>query len=794
MLARAHSWRLLAVLCCCCCLQIGAAWRVSAQTSADGGGSFLLGTSSTGGSYHPVGVALSTLVKLKVLPDFGIDLTAVNTTGSRENVDLIRQGDIQFAIISALAGHDARTGAGDYVRFGPDENLRAVMTLWLSTDHFMVRNDAVKSGTVSDIVDLRGRALSLGQRETNTLLENRTLMSALGVDINTAFNLAELSGPASAEALAAGRIDGMGLSGSVPHEAVRDAYELLGDGTALLDVNDEEFSLIDGGRGLWQRVVIPSGTYPGQDRDIFTIGVPNILAVHKDVDEDVVYQITRTIFEELEYLHGLHNTTREISLDKAVDGLPLPIHGGAQRYFEEKGVELPLPPIHLDPNLLTRYRTVEQAREAANRDVVTMFAGTEGDTSTQIAAELVSVLDGDQGNVRLLVTNGGGMGRNLTDLLYLRGVDTALVRADLLNYAQSQNAYPPFDNAINYISEMFAEEVHLLVRRDIVDLNDLTGKKINLGTPGTGADVTASIILSKLGVRAEPTRFGSRLAIEKLKKGEIDGAFFVGGAPMPMLRQIDRDSGLKLIALPAVDYFDSYRSAAIDSGAYPNLVRSGETVPTIAVRTALLTYSWRPGSERYQALGNLTDALFSSLLTLHEDSYHPKWREVDPTATFATWRRFQPAALWIDDNEGTARRIIGEGRGLLQQSSKLTGNAELTPLPIETEVDGIFVPEEDIEALIEDSRGTLSEKIPAADGPEADSAADLTTAPDAPAGTSLEPAASSAAAPIPASRGQGAGGEADGGAVLNGAGASDLIVPRPTVSDAVVKGANSPTF
>lgn len=778
MLARAHSWRWLAILLCCYWVQLGAVGHASAQTSADGRGSFLLGTSPTGGSYHPVGVALSTLVKLKLLPEFGIDLTAVNTTGSRENVDLIRQGDVQFAIISALAGHDARTGAGEFARVGGDDDLRAVTTLWLSADHLLIRKDNIKSGTISDFLDLSGRPVSLGRQDTNTILENRALMSALGVDIDNAFDRLELTDSESAEALAAGQIDGMSISGGIPFDAVRDAYQLLGNDAALLEVNDEEFSLIDGGRGLWQRVLIPSGTYPGQDRDILTIGVPNILAVHEDVDEDVVYQITRTIFEELGYLQGLHSTTRQISLDQAVDGLPLPIHAGAQRYFEEKGVELPLPPIRLDPNLLTRYPTVEEAREDANRGVVTMFAGTDGDTTTQIAAELVSVLDGDNQNVRLLVTNGGGMGQNLTDLLYLRGVDTALVRADLLNYAQSQNVYPPFNNAINYISEMFPEEVHLLVRSDIADLNDLTGRKINIGVPGTGTDVTASIILSRLGLRAELTRFEARPALEKLKQGEIDGAFFVGGEPMPILRQIDRDSGLKFIAVPPVEYFDSYRPAEIDGSIYPNLMRSDETVPTIAVRTALLTYSWRPDSERYQALGSFADILFDSLLTLQEGDFHPKWREIDPTATFASWPRFQPAALWISDNEETARRIIGEGRSLLeQQSSNLTDATALEPLPIETEVDGIFLPEDEIETIFEKARESLTERVPAADA-----SADAEVAPR-PSSIELSPE------PVPAT-----GEQKTNSATLNGAGAADLIVPRPVEAAVPATGANAPTF
>ena len=796
MLARTKTWRWLAVLCCCCCVQMGATWRVSAQTAADGRGAFLLGTSSTGDSYHPVGVALSTLVKLKLLPESGIDLTAINTAGSRQNIDLVRQGDVQFAIVSALAAHDARTGSGYFDRIGPDDKLRAVAALWQSVDHLLVLDDAVTSGTVTDFLDLAGRPVSLGREDTNTLLQNRELMAALGTDVDSAFDLADFEPGESVDALTAGRINGMGASGSLPLPVIADAYEKLEGRAALLDINDEQLSQIDGGRGLWQRVVIPSGTYPGQSRDIFTIGVPNILVVHEDVGDDIVYQITSTLFEELDYLHGLHESTRNISLDGAVAGLPLPIHAGAQRYFEERNIELPLPPIQLDPNLLTGYDTVEQARESANQGIVSMFAGTAGDTATQIAAELASVLDIGRQNIRLLVTNGGGMGRNLTDLLYLRGVDTALVRADLMNYAQSQDVYPPFDGAVNYITEMFSEEVHLLVRSDIAELSDLTGKRINLGAPGTGADVTASIILSELGVRAEPTRFESQLAIKKLTAGEIDGAFFVGGEPMPLLRQIDRNSGLKLIAVPAVDYFDSYRAAEIESNAYPNLMRADEVLSTIAVRTALLTYSWRAGSARYQALGNMTNALFDSLLTLQDGDYHEKWREVDPTATFLDWRRFEPANDWIDDNQGTARRIAAEGRARLEQRRVTSSDpTPATPLPIETEVNGIFVQQEEIDDLIEDSVSPPDTPSEAINEPNSSSTQPLSRQTPEATASVPEPAAAAQPAPLiePAISGESANGAAtdNGSNEETGAGA---IVPRPAISNVPSIGIKAPTF
>ena len=695
MLARAKSWRCLAVLIGLCGLQTIGAWQASAQDPVEEGGAYLLGTASTGGTYHPVGVALSTLVKLKILPEFGFDLTAINTEGSQQNLELIRQNDIQFAIISAHAGHDSLHGEGAFADVGSDEGLRAITTLWMSTDHLLIRGDDMESGTIADFLALKGRPVSLGRRNSSTLIENRTLFSAFDFDIDADFDLIELGYSESAEALATGQIDGMSMSGGVPIGAVQDAFETSRGDVAMLEINDDQLALIDDNRGVWQRVRIPSGTYPGQDRDIFTIGTPNILAVRADVDEEVVYQITRTIFDELEYLHGLHSTTRQINLDSAVSNLPIPVHPGAERYFKEKGVELPMQMVQLDPELLTRYPSSEDARIAANQGVVTMFAGSEGDTTTRVAAELAAVLNRNESDLRLLATNGGGVGQNLTDLLYLKGVDTALVRADMVNYAQEQAVYPLLSGQVNYISEMFPEEVHLLVGSDIEDLKDLTGKKINVGTSGSGTAVTGLVILSELGVRAETTRFEARIAIEKLKQGDISGAIFVGGKPMPLLQQIDQDSGLKLIALPAVDYADSYRTAEFSERDYPNLMEPGGVVPTVAVRTALLTYAWPSGSARYNVLGELSASLFRSLLTLQEAGYHPKWREVDPTAEFASWQRFEPASLWVENNRDAARRIVSEGQQVDGQNAERTEEPAARAVSIETVVEPDKVPDPD---------------------------------------------------------------------------------------------------
>jgi TRAP transporter TAXI family solute receptor len=113
------------------------------------------------------------------------------------------------------------------------------------------------------------------------------------------------------------------------------------DGVTLLSFTPEQAEQADGGLNLWTPYLIPAGTYPGQDADVQTIAQPNFLAVRADVPEEDVYKITKTIYENLAFLQAIHKATTAMALDKAIAGLPVPLHPGAARYFREMGIEIP---------------------------------------------------------------------------------------------------------------------------------------------------------------------------------------------------------------------------------------------------------------------------------------------------------------------------------------------------------------------------------------------------------------------------------------------------------------------
>ena len=302
---------------------------------------YILATASTGGTYYPVGVALATLVKVKLQPGEQIGMSAINSAGSGENVRLLREGEAQFAILQGLFGYYAATGTGPVEEAGPQENLRAVSMLWQNVEHFIVANDAATTGTVEDLAALTGQAMAMGRQNSGTIGSNEALLDGLGIDMMSDYELVYGGYGPSAEALQNGQVQGVGIPAGIPVGAISQLMAAAGDSVTLLEVTEEQAAAMDAGRNLWTPFTIPAGTYPGQDADVMTVAQPNLLATTADVSEENVYLITKTIYENLPFLQAIHPATNAMAIEAAIAGLPMPLHPGAIRYYEEVGIEIP---------------------------------------------------------------------------------------------------------------------------------------------------------------------------------------------------------------------------------------------------------------------------------------------------------------------------------------------------------------------------------------------------------------------------------------------------------------------
>ncbi len=300
---------------------------------------YILNTASTGGTYHPVGTAIATLSKVKLLPTHKFSLTAVNSAGSGANVQALAAGTAQFAILQGLYGYYAVTGTGPITE--PQAGMRSVTMLWQNVEQFLLATDKASTGTVGDLIELSGEAMALGKQNSGTLGSNSVLLAGLGIDVNKDYELMHAGYGPSVDAMANGQVLGAGIPAGPPTSAITKLLSANAGNFQLLSVTAEQAEKMDGGRKLWVPYTIAAGTYPNQEKDVETIAQPNFLAVSAAVDEEHVYNLTKTIYENLAFLQAIHPATKAMSLEKSTDGLPVPLHPGAARFYQEQGIEIP---------------------------------------------------------------------------------------------------------------------------------------------------------------------------------------------------------------------------------------------------------------------------------------------------------------------------------------------------------------------------------------------------------------------------------------------------------------------
>jgi len=300
---------------------------------------YVLNTASTGGTYHPVGTAIATLSKVKLLPKQKFSLTAVNSAGSGANVQAMGAGTADFAILQGLFGSYAATGTGPVS--APQKNLRSVTMLWQNVEQFVVAKSIAKTGNVSDLLALKGQGAGMGAKNSGTLGSNKVLMSGLGIDIESDFNLIYGGYGPTADALANGQIAAAGIPSGPPTSAITKLMAGNEGKFTILNITADEAKKMDGGRLLWTPYTLKAGTYPGQGADIQTVAQPNFLAVNASVDDNHVYLLTKTMYENLPFLQAIHPATKVMAVEQAMAGLPVPLHPGAAKYYKEVGLDIP---------------------------------------------------------------------------------------------------------------------------------------------------------------------------------------------------------------------------------------------------------------------------------------------------------------------------------------------------------------------------------------------------------------------------------------------------------------------
>lgn len=312
---------------------------VACSENPAGSRPYILTTATTGGTYYPVGVAIATITKSQLYETQGISLSAISSAGSLENIKLMRDNQAQFAMLQGIFAAWAWHGDGPVGR--PQPWLRSIGALWQNTDHFILLKELAVDGTIWDLDKLDGHRFVMGARNSGAEKSGDHILRSLGIDYESKFNLAYMGYGATANAIQDGTIVGMNIPAGPPVTGITRAFAMVGEDLTFLSFTDEDILAINKSYPLWSRYVIKAGTYPNQPTDIQSIAHPNIIAVRADVPDEVVYQITKTMWENLAALNEIHKATREVTLERALRGIGAPLHPGAARYYRELGMEIP---------------------------------------------------------------------------------------------------------------------------------------------------------------------------------------------------------------------------------------------------------------------------------------------------------------------------------------------------------------------------------------------------------------------------------------------------------------------
>jgi TRAP-type uncharacterized transport system substrate-binding protein len=259
--------------------------------------------------------------------------------------------------------------------------------------------------------------------------------------------------------------------------------------------------------------------------------------------------------------------------------------------------------------------------------------GSEG-----LHRELTETLRGADPRFRLVGTAGGQ--RSLNELLGPSGADLAVTSTVALG-----RAAPDAKARIAFVAKLFTEEIHVLARDGTGRLDDLDGKPVAVGPPGSAAEIAARDLFAAVGTKPVLVTAAGTEALARLRSGEVAAIVTLSGRPAAELAGIGPIEGLHLLPVPfAAGLQAEYYPASLPASTYPGLIAEGERIDTIAVGAVLVASA--EGGDRPRRAAALAESIFGALPELAR-SGHPKWREVNLGALLPDWPRFEPARRWL---------------------------------------------------------------------------------------------------------------------------------------------------
>lgn len=283
-------------------------------------------TGGTAGVYYPLGVSLGKIYGEKIP---GVKTQVQATKASVENLVLLEQGrgEIAFTLGDSLkSAWDGDEEAGFKAKLG---KLRTIAAIYPN----YIQLVATKDSGIATLADLKGKSLSVGAPRSGTELNTRAILTAAGMTYKDLGKVEYLPFAESVDLMKNRQLAATLQSAGLGVASIRDLA--TSSDVVVVAVPKE---IVDKIGPPFVSVNIPANTYKGQDKDVPTAAVINYLVTHSGMSDDMVYQMTKLVFENLPELANAHSAAKDIKLDAAAKGSPIPLHPGAERYYREKGL------------------------------------------------------------------------------------------------------------------------------------------------------------------------------------------------------------------------------------------------------------------------------------------------------------------------------------------------------------------------------------------------------------------------------------------------------------------------
>ncbi|MBW1984222.1 MAG: TAXI family TRAP transporter solute-binding subunit [Deltaproteobacteria bacterium] len=299
-----------------------------------GGTTFItIGTGGITGVYYPTGGAIAKIVNKK-RDVYGIRCTVESTGGSVFNVNAIMSGDLQFGIVQSDRQFQAINGLAEWEDKGKQDDLRAVFSIHPESVTLVA---AVDSG-IKDIRDLKGKRVNIGNPGSGQRQNAIDALETVGLDYKTDLKAEGIKASESAGLLQDGRIDAFFYTVGHPSGSIKEATS---------GMRKVRFASITGIDKLlakypyYAKSFIPIDLYPGaeNEKNVDSFGVKATFVTSARVSEDVVYAITKEVYENFEEFKTLHPAYKNLTKENMLEGLSAPIHSGAMKYYKEAGLK-----------------------------------------------------------------------------------------------------------------------------------------------------------------------------------------------------------------------------------------------------------------------------------------------------------------------------------------------------------------------------------------------------------------------------------------------------------------------